>query len=373
MTTGRINQVAILGHTSGQSRPRVRDIRRSSAVWMRGHLRRHNCAGVNPRPEGEGERGIDRGGPRQGRTRRHGRNQPQCRRAGRRQGGPLCGGACPPTPREGRSRGHGKAGAAAQSPRPPENTTRQRPAVQHRAKPPHGSTPFDTYAPKPNKIMGGKGSWAPDNRRPARLPADAAPPPGTGPAAPRRFQRRPRRLACNIPGSGRGEGRRPSPKRRRRLVPSTSPSRENAPHRPGTKPVGSAVPRLTSRHTGSRPSVSIQAARSSRRGKMPAAFLDHTAARAGAHRRRRPGPGHGPPSLIAYRAPSATPERAEPRKTRKRPESSQARRRKVALALARGGDCIPTSQEGCGELVASPHPSLAPRSAPFPSQPSTTT
>ncbi|MCO5574802.1 hypothetical protein L7F22_028595 [Adiantum nelumboides] len=103
----------------------------------------------------------------------------------------------------------------------------------------------------------------------ARLPADAAPSAGTG----RRWaaaRPTPSTSSCmQHPGVGPGRGTAA-------VAAATPPARAehlpvkgNAPHRPGARPVGSVVTRLPSRHTGSGPSVSIQAARSSRRGQSP--------------------------------------------------------------------------------------------------------
>lgn len=175
-----------------------------------------------------------------------------------------------------------------------------------------------------------------------------------GPTGPRRFRRRPHRLACNIPGSGRGEARRPPQTRLPRLAPSTAPSRAtrrtagDKARRVGRSPV-------PARHMGSRPSVSIQAAHELAAGKDPPASL--IASTPG-----RELTGNGAPARdTTCRLSSPTrlrghPERAESRETRKRPENGQAHRRGVAMALARGGDCFPTSQEGCGGL--SPHLTL---------------
>ena len=100
------------------------------------------------------------------------------------------------------------------------------------------------------------------------------------------------------------------------------PRQGDASLRSGARPVGSTIVRFQSRHMGFN-TFRIGTSRTwLAAGQTPAAFLDHTAARAGAHRHRRSDPGHGPPSLIAYRA--QRPPRARrvprvPKTARKKP------------------------------------------------------
>lgn len=188
------------------------------------------------------------------------------------------------------------------------------------------------------------------------LPTDAAPPPANGPTGPRRFRRRPHRLACNIPGSGRGENGG-TPRKRGSSVSRRAPPRRGpraAP--PGTKPVGSAVARFrlgahgfeTLRIDTSRTRV-CDGERS-----PPASLIASTPERELA--------GNGAPARDTTRRLSSPTrlrghlERAESRETRKRPKNGQANRRGIAKALVRGGDCFPTSQEGCGDHT--PHLTL---------------
>ena len=188
--------------------------------------------------------------------------------------------------------------------------------------------------------------------------ADAAPPPTNGSAAPRRFRRRPHRLACNIPGSGRGEARgAPRHKEHGSLDSHRAP-----PHRgpraapPGTKPVGSAVARFRLGTHGFE-TLRIDTSRTRVRGEgetPPSSLIASTP--------ERELTGNGAPARDTTRRLSSPtrlhghPERAESHETRKRPENGQAHRRGVAKALARGGDCFPTSQEGCGDHT--PHLTL---------------
>lgn len=156
-----------------------------------------------------------------------------CRTAEHRMGGHCA------APRARRREGGGWARSAAQSP----ITKRNPPTLGQtaRCKLPHGSTPL-TWDTSGQKNVGGRveirgtpeaGSIP---RARLRLPCQRA-------DGPRRFRRRPHRLACNVPRSGRREARRTPRTRLHRLTPSTAPSR--ATHRTaGDEPVGSAVARF---------------------------------------------------------------------------------------------------------------------------------
>lgn len=124
---------------------------------------------------------------------------------------------------------------------------------------------------------------------------------------------------------------------------------------PGTKPVGSAVARFRLGTRVRDPPYRYKPHMSSRRAKTRRLSL--IASTPG-----RELTGGGAPARDTTRRLSSPtrlrgrPERAESRETRKRPENGQAHRRRVAMGLVRGGDCFPTSQEGCGGL--SPHLTL---------------
>ena len=300
MTTGRINQVAILGHTSG---PEAACSDSTLSARLRGaHDSRDGSRGPENGGGGKGPRGATS-------IACNGTTAHACSTTGA-----PAGGGHRAAPRACRRQGHPRRVAGHAPPHdvpscrgPP---TLDRTALMQAAAPKRavdaGASGRQTEGPK-----GGYGSEGHH--------AEPTPSRGHGPAshkraaAPRRFRRRPHRLACNIPGSGRGEARRGtatsgSP----RLAPSTAPSR--ATHRTAgdqARRVGrSPVP--SKGHTGSRPSVVIQAAQESAARGDPADFLDRIDARARAHRQRGAGPGHDTPSLIAYQAPRAPRARRVP-------------------------------------------------------------
>lgn len=222
MTTGRINQVAILGHTSG---PRAACSDSTLSARLRG---RAPPTGLPDPKRTRGARGAMEG--------------PRRSRATAR---PLTGAGRPSTGWGAIVRhrvpaaAKGVAGHA-----PPHRVPLQRnpPTLGRTAqcKLPHGSTPltWDTSGQKTQ----GAGSRSGAHRRPA-------PSRGRGSASreradgPRRFRRRPHRLACNVPGSSRGEARRAPRTRLHRLAPSTAPSRATR-RTAGDEPVGSAVARF---------------------------------------------------------------------------------------------------------------------------------
>lgn len=223
MTTGRINQVAILGHTGS---PRAACSDSTLSARLRG---RAPPAGLPDLKRTKGARGAMEG--------------PRRSRATAR---PLTGAGQPSTGWGAIVRhrvpaaAKGVAGHA-----PPHRVPLQRnpPTLGQtaRCKLPHGSTPL-TWDTSGQKNVGGRveirgtpeAGSIPRTR--LRLPCQRA-------DGPRRFRRRPHRLACNVPRSGRREARRTPRTRLHRLVPSTAPSR--ATHRTaGDEPVGSVVARF---------------------------------------------------------------------------------------------------------------------------------
>lgn len=223
MTTGRINQVAILGHTGG---PRAACSDSTLSARLRGRV---PPAGLPDLKRTKGARGAMEGPRRSRATARPltGAGQPST------EWGAIVRHRVPAA-----TKGGGRARTAAQSPitKKPANTrpngTMQAAARKH-------AVDMGHLGPKKRrgrvKIRGTppKASSVPRTR--LRLPRT-----GDGP---RRFRRRPHRLACNVPRSGRDEARRKPRTRLHRLAPSTAPSR--ATHRTaGDEPVGSAVARF---------------------------------------------------------------------------------------------------------------------------------
>lgn len=191
----------------------------------------------------------------------------------------------------------GKARAAAQSPVPKKpanarkNGTWQATARKHAVDMDTPRSPKKTRGGCPGGTKGrllsrGRGSVSPRGGRRGRDASDAV------------------LIVLHATFRGRAGARYGGHRRSGSTVSHRAPPRQGpriAP--PGTKPAGSTVARSPSRHTGSTPSVLIQAAHELAAGKMPAGFLDRVAARTGAHRHRGTGPGHDSPSLIAYYAP----------------------------------------------------------------------
>lgn len=204
MTTGRINQVAILGHTSG---PGAACSDSTLSARLRG---RAPPTGLPDPKRARGARGAMEG-PRRSRATARPLTDAERPSTG---WGAIVRHRAPAATKEG-----SLARAAAQSPITwkPANTrlngTMQAATRKHAV---------DMGHLGPKNVGGGQDPGGTEGRL---RPADAAPPPADGRTGPRRFRRRPHRLACNIPGSGRGEARRPPQTRLPRLAPSTAPSR----------------------------------------------------------------------------------------------------------------------------------------------------
>lgn len=191
MTTGRINQVAILGHRGG-----------SGAACSDLHAN-HSSGAVAPPSDGGGSRTMRVGGTRrrtEGRVdgvHRHGFVARECGIGRSPVGWAIVRHRAPASMRRnGPVTGDGKARAAAQSPDPPKNDPPMPDLSAPGASRPCGrtSTTWTTRGHTTKKSRMRSWSEAP-GRRPAGHPADAVPPSTRGPTEPRRIQRRPRRLA----------------------------------------------------------------------------------------------------------------------------------------------------------------------------------
>jgi len=227
MTTGRINQVAILGHTSG---PEAACSDSTLSARLRG---RAPPAGGSQDPKRT--RG-DRGGANVGHGQRPDGSRVQNGRAP--AGGHIVRHRVPAARRVAwhappQAEVHYPCSTQWKPANARQNGTMQTAARKH-------AVDIGTSG----RTEGRKGDRGPRGTAGRLRPADAAPPPANGPAGPRRFRRRPHRLACNIPGSGRGENGG-TPRKRGSPVSRRAPPRRGpraAP--PGTKPVGSAAARF---------------------------------------------------------------------------------------------------------------------------------
>ena len=247
MTTGRINQVAILGHTGG---PRAACSDSTLSARLRG---RAPPTGLPDLKSTKGARGAMEG--------------PRRSRATAR---PLTGAGQPSTGWgaivrhrvPAATKGGGRARAAAQSPitRKPANTrpngTMQAAARKH-------AVDMGHLGPKKRRgmveIRGTPPKAGSVPRTRLRLPRT-----GDGP---RRFRRRPHRLACNVPGSGPGRGTEETVNTAPPSRAEHRPVKSHAPHRRGRARRVSRSP-VPARHTRVRdPPYRYKPHMSSRRAK----------------------------------------------------------------------------------------------------------
>lgn len=292
MTTGRINQVAILGHTSG---PKVACSDSALSARLRGEARSAWGDSRDPNDK-RGGRGQAR------RLTSVTRNGTATRACGTAEGRLGVHRAAPRARRrEGAPKG-GLARAVAQSP-----NTSQTIGGTARCKPPHGSTPL-TWAPPARPPKGTRGGSRSEGHRgpaPSRRHGPASRPKeqGSGKAA---TLPTPSSSSCmQHPGVGVGSAH----KARRAVRGPTRVAPSSAPSRATRRTAGDQARRVgrspaPTRHTRVRdPPYRYKPHKTRDGGRDPAGFLDRIDARARAHRQRGTGPGHDTPFLIAYEAP----------------------------------------------------------------------